>query len=170
MSPAESLQLLERYSVVILPILVVAEQIGIPLPAVPALLGVGALAASGRASVPLVMAAIMVVALTIDLGWYELGRRRGAAVLARLCRLSPEPHRCVRRTENIFARFGDRGMLIAKFVPGLTTVMPPLAGFFAVGRPRSVFYDLAGVLLGTGAVFGLRTFFTDGTSLAAAEP
>jgi len=169
MSPAESLQLLERYSVVILPILVVAEQIGIPLPAVPALLGVGALAASGRASVPLVMAAIMVVALTIDLGWYELGRRRGAAVLARLCRLSPEPHRYVRQTENIFARFGDRGMLIAKFVPGLTTVMPPLAGFFAVGRLRFVFYDLVGVLLWAGTWIGLGYVFTDGISLLAAE-
>jgi membrane protein DedA with SNARE-associated domain len=39
---------LERYSVVILPALVVAEQIGIPLPAVPALLIVGAMAAQGR--------------------------------------------------------------------------------------------------------------------------
>ena len=169
MSSAESLQLLERYSVVILPMLVVAEQIGIPLPAVPALLGVGALAASGRASVPFVMAAIMVVALTIDLGWYELGRRRGAAVLARLCRLSPEPHRVVRETENIFARFGDRGMLIAKFVPGLTTVMPPLAGFFAVGRLRFVFYDLVGVLLWAGTWIGLGYVFTDGISLLAAE-
>ena len=36
---------LQRYSVVILPLLVVAEQVGVPLPAVPALLAVGALAA-----------------------------------------------------------------------------------------------------------------------------
>jgi membrane protein DedA with SNARE-associated domain len=72
MGLAESLQLLERYSVVILPALVVAEQIGVPLPAVPALLGVGALAANGRASIPLVLGAIAVVALTVDLGWYEL--------------------------------------------------------------------------------------------------
>ena len=50
MSPAESLDLLEKYSVLILPTLVVAEQVGVPLPAVPALLGVGALAAAGRAA------------------------------------------------------------------------------------------------------------------------
>jgi membrane protein DedA with SNARE-associated domain len=97
-SPADSLQLLERYSVVILPVLVIAEQISIPLLAVPALLAVGALAASGRASIPVVLAAIAVVALRIDLGWYELGRRRGAGVLARLRRRSLEPD-CARWTE-----------------------------------------------------------------------
>src|SRR5206468_10465847 len=64
MGLAESLQLFERYSVVILPVLVIAEQVGVPLPAVPALLAVGALAASGRASIPLVLGAIAVVALT----------------------------------------------------------------------------------------------------------
>jgi len=36
MSSADSLQILEQYAVVILPALVVAEQIGVPLPAVPA--------------------------------------------------------------------------------------------------------------------------------------
>src|SRR5262245_17679881 len=122
--------LLAQYGVVILPALVVAEQVGVPLPAVPALLAVGALAASGRVSIPLVLTTIALVALTVDLGWYELGRRRGVSVLARLCRLSLEPDSCVRRTENVFARYGIRAMLIAKFVPGLTTVMPPLAGIF----------------------------------------
>ena len=56
--PADSLQVLERYGVVIPPALVVAEQIGVPLPAVPALLAVGARAAHGRLSIPLVLGAI----------------------------------------------------------------------------------------------------------------
>src|SRR5262245_32172857 len=102
----ESLWILERYSLVILPALVVAEQLGIPLPAVPALLGVGALAAAGQASIPLVLGAITVVALSVDFVWYELGRRRGAGVLAKLCRMSLEPDSCVRRTERVFARYG----------------------------------------------------------------
>ena len=78
MNPADSLQFLERYAALILPALVIAEQIGIPLPAVPALLAVGALAAHGRVSVPLVLASIAAVALAVDMAWYELGRRRGA--------------------------------------------------------------------------------------------
>ncbi len=161
MSPADSLQILEQYAVVILPLLVVAEQIGVPLPAVPALLGVGALAAQGRVSIPLVLCAIAIAALITDFGWYELGRRRGASVLAKLCRLSLEPDSCVRRAERVFARYGARGMLVAKFVPGLTTVMPPLAGIFAVGRVRFALYDLGGVVLWAGTWMALGYAFSD---------
>ena len=164
---ADSVQLLERYSVVVLPILVVAEQIGVPLPAVPALLGVGALAAQGRASVLLVIAAIAAVALPVDLVWHELGRRRGAPVLLRLCRISLEPDVCVRRTENLFLRHGVRALLVAKFLPGLTTVMPPLAGVFGVPRLRFVLYDLAGVVLWAGLWMGLGYVFSDAIETVA---
>jgi len=50
MSPADSLQILEQYAVVILPLLVVAEQIGVPSPR-PGSPGRGALAAHGRVSI-----------------------------------------------------------------------------------------------------------------------
>jgi membrane protein DedA with SNARE-associated domain len=161
MGPADSLQFLEQYSIAILPALVVAEQIGIPLPAVPALLAVGALAAQGRVSIPLVLAAITIVALVADFGWYELGRRRGAGVLTKLCRFTLEPDSCVRRAESVFTRYGARGMLVAKFVPGLTTVMPPLAGIFTVGRGRFALYDIVGVLLWAGTWLGLGYVFSD---------
>ena len=169
MSPADNLQFLERYGAVILPVLVVAEQIGVPLPAVPALLAVGALAAHGRMSIPLVLGAIAVVALVVDFGWYELGRRRGAGVLVRLCRLSLEPDSCVRRAETIFTRHGARGLLVAKFFPGLTTVLPPLAGVFAVARTRFALYDVAGVLLWAGTWLGLGYVFSDAIALVAAR-
>jgi len=147
MDLTDSVHWLERYSAVIVPVLVVAEQIGIPLPAVPALLVVGALAAQGRVSLLLVIGAIAVTALSVDLVWHELGRRRGARVLAGLCRLTLEPDVCVRRTENLFLRHGVRALLVAKFLAWLTTVMPPLAGIFGVPRLRFVLYDLAGIVL-----------------------
>jgi len=161
MNLTDSVQLLERYSAVILPALVVAEQIGIPLPAVPALLVMGALAAKGRVNLVLVIGAIAVVALTVDLIWHELGRRRGARVLSGLCRLSLEPDVCVRRTENLFLRHGVRILLVAKFLPGLTTVMPPLAGVFGVSRLRFALYDLAAVILWAGLWAGIGYAFSD---------
>ncbi len=167
MNLADSVQLLERYSFVILPILVVAEQVGVPLPAVPALLAVGALAAQDRVSLPLVLGAIAVVTLPVDLVWHELGRRRGARVLSGLCRLSLEPDVCVRRTENLFLRHGVRALLVAKFLPGLTTVMPPLAGIFGVSRLRFVLYDLAGVLLWAGLWAGLGYVFSETIEVVA---
>jgi membrane protein DedA with SNARE-associated domain len=168
MSPL-ALPYLEHYGVVILPALAVAEQIGLPLPAMPALLAVGALAAQGRSSIPLVLGAISAAALATDFAWYELGRRRGAKVLARLCRLSLEPDSCLRRAQGIFARHDARSMLIAKFVPGLTTVMPPLAGVFAVARWRFALYDLTGVLLWAGTWLALGYFFSDAIVLIAAR-
>src|SRR5438128_5368552 len=161
MDRTDSVQLLERYSAVILPVLVVAEQAGVPLPAVPALLAVGALAAKGRVTLLLVIGAIAAVALPVDLVWHELGRRRGARVLSGLCRLSLEPDVCVRRTGNLFLRHGVRALLVAKFLPGLTTVMPPLAGIFGVPRLRFATYDLAGVLLWAGLWAGIGYVFSD---------
>jgi membrane protein DedA with SNARE-associated domain len=108
----DGVQWLERYGVVLLPVLVVAEQVGIPLPAVPGLLAVGALSAKGRVSVWLIIGAIAAVALPVDLVWHELGRRRGAAMLSGLCRLTLEPDICVRRTENLFLRHGTRALLV----------------------------------------------------------
>jgi len=158
MTVADSQQFLEHYGVVVLPALAVAEQVGIPIPAVPALLAVGVLAAQSRISIPIVLGAICVAALTADFVWYELGRRRGATVLKQLCRLSVEPGSCLRRAKAFFSRYGVRSMLAAKFVPGLTTIVPPLAGVFAVARVRFLVYDLAGVLLWAGTWLALGYF------------
>jgi len=93
---------------------------------------------------------------------------RGARVLANLCRLSVEPDSCMHRAERVFARHGARSMLVAKFAPGLSTVMPPLAGVFAVTRGRFALYDLAGVLLWAGTWLALGYFFSDAiVSIAA---
>jgi len=167
MDPANSLEFLARYGLVILPALVVAEQFGIPLPAVPALLGVGALAATGQVSIPLALGAVVTVALSVDFAWYELGRRRGPDVLAKLCRMSPEPDACVSKAKNVFAHYGAGAMLVAKFVPGLTTIMPSLAGVVAMGRGRFALYELGGVLLWAGTWLGLGYFFSEAISSIA---
>src|SRR2546427_1159616 len=104
MDLTDSVQLLERYSAVILPVLVVAEQVGVPLPAVPALLAVGALAAKGRVNLLLVTGAIVAVGLPLDLGWHEPGRRRGARPLSPLCRLSLETAWGVGPAADLFLR------------------------------------------------------------------
>ena len=169
MNAADTLQALDQYAFVILPALLVAEQVGIPLPAVPALLGFGALAAHGRGSIPLMLSTMAAVALIVDFAWYELGRRRGARVLSILSRLSPEPDLCVQRAEELFAHYGARGMVIAKFFPGLTMILPPLAGVFAVERIRFAAYDLAGVLLWAGTWIGVGYAFSDAVTVIAAH-
>jgi membrane protein DedA with SNARE-associated domain len=163
------LELLEHYYMIIVPGLMVAEQFGLPMPAVPALLGVGALAARGRVNVALLLGVMATVALAVDFVWYELGRRWGASILARLFRLCWKPDSCAQLTAKVAARHGVRVLLVAKFVPGLTTVTPPLAGMFGVPRARFAGYELAGVLLWAGTWLGLGYLFDDTISLLAAR-
>src|SRR5438046_256975 len=163
----EDIAWLERYSVVIVPALAVLEQLGIPVPAVPALLATGALAASGSVNLWLVIVAIFLVTLPIDLVWHEAGRRRGAQVLSGLCRFTVEPDVAVRRTENLFIRHGVRTLLVAKFLPGLTTVMPPLAGVFGVPRLRFALYDLAGIILWAGLWAAIGYVFREASQVVA---
>ena len=151
---------LGRYSIVILPALAVFEQMGIPLPAVPALLATGALAATGGVRLWPVIVAIVAVTLPVDLVWHELGRRRGTQMLSGLCRMTLEPDICVRRTQNLFMRFGVRTMLVSKFLPGLTTVLPPLAGAFGVPRLQFALYDVGGSILWSSFWLGVGYLFS----------
>ena len=134
---------------------VFADQLGVPLPAIPALLGIGALAAAGKINTSLTLALIVAACLLADLIWYSLGRRLGSRVLRVLCKISLEPDSCVRRTENIFLRYGVRALLVTKFVPGLSAVAPPLAGIVGISAPRFAVYSALGGLLWGGTWTGI---------------
>jgi membrane protein DedA with SNARE-associated domain len=134
---------------------VLAEQVGLPVPAVPLLLGVGAFAGTGRMSALAGLATALAASLPPDLVWYELGRARGKRVLDVICRLSLEPDSCVRRTENLFMRRGRWALLIAKFLPGLSTIAPPLAGVVGLARAPFLLLDTLGALIWAGAWIAL---------------
>ena len=144
-----------RHSELIVFSYVFADQLGVPLPAIPALLAIGALAASGKINPGVALALIVAACLLADLIWYSLGRRLGSRVLRLLCKVSLEPDSCVRRTEDIFIRYGVRALLVTKFVPGLGAVAPPLAGMVGVGAPRFVSYSAMGAVLWGGTWGGL---------------
>jgi membrane protein DedA with SNARE-associated domain len=169
MTTPDVLQVVVQYGYAILFGFVLAEQVGLPVPAVPALLAVGALAGAGRLSLPVAFAAVLAASLPADLAWYELGRRRGRGVLALLCRISLEPDSCVRRTENLFTRSGKKALLVAKFFPGLSTIAPPLAGMIGVGRVSFVTLDAAGAIVWSGAWMGLGYLFSDALDPVAAS-
>ncbi|PYN98186.1 MAG: sulfurtransferase [Candidatus Rokuibacteriota bacterium] len=138
-----------------------AEQIGLPLPATPALLTAGALVGMGQLHWMLALGATLSASLLADFIWYELGRRRGAGVLSLLCRIAFEPESCVRKTRNLFTQYGANSLLVAKFVPGLNTVAPPLAGIVGVSRLRFGVYTAGGGLLWAGAWGGLGYLMSD---------
>jgi membrane protein DedA with SNARE-associated domain/rhodanese-related sulfurtransferase len=123
------------------------EQIGLPIPAFPALLGAGALAASGELSLPLCLLVVVLASLLADGIWYGIGRVRGSKVLNLMCKLSWRPDTCVSKTKNAFSVLGINTLLFAKFVPGLNTLAPPLAGITEVPILRFVLYDCGGIII-----------------------
>jgi membrane protein DedA with SNARE-associated domain len=154
------LDFLVRHGSLVLFVWVFLEQIGVPIPTVPLLLAAGALAGSGRMSLGVSLLLAVTAAVLADSIWYELGRRRGIQVLQLLCRISLEPDSCVRRTEGAFAKHGARSLLFAKFLPGLGTVAPPLAGIFHMRPPRFFLFDSLGSLTWAGGYLGLGYLFS----------
>ena len=157
----DAVHFLLRHGYIVLFVWVFAEQIGLPLPAAPFLFAAGALGGSGRLNLGLAIGVAVLASLLSDVTWYEIGRRRGSQVLQLLCRISFEPDSCVRRTEEVFARHGARSLLVAKFVPGLSTAAPPLAGIFRMRLRRFLLFDSLGALIWAGAFAGLGYLFSD---------
>src|SRR3981189_776848 len=139
---------------------VFAEQLGMPVPSMPLLLAAGALAGRARLVFFASLFYAMLAAVTADSIWYQLGRRKGIKVLQLLCKISLEPDSCVRRTEGLFSKQGARSLLLAKFIPGLGTVAPPLAGIFHMRPERFFFFDAMGSLLWAGTFLGLGYIFS----------
>jgi membrane protein DedA with SNARE-associated domain len=148
---------------------VLVEQIGLPIPAVPLLLAAGALAGSGKMNWALSVSLALIAVVLADLFWYSLGRFRGGRILKLLCRISLEPDSCVRRTENLFIRHGARSLLIAKFIPGLNTAAPSLAGIFRMPVPRFMLFDVLGGLSWVATFTGLGFVFSDQLEQIAAH-
>ena len=156
-----TLEFLLRHGYYVLPALVFAEQVGLPFPATPFLLAAGALAGRGHLSFWFCLALSAISAVLADGLWYQLGRRKGISVLQFLCRISLEPDSCVRRTEGVFAKQGARSLLVAKFVPGLSTAAPPLAGIFHMRRRSFFLWDSVGSLLWSGAFLFTGYIFSE---------
>ena len=140
-----------RHGVPLVAANVFLEQIGAPIPAVPTLMIAGALARNGQMSSTHVMVWAVIASLVADSVWFLLGRRYGYRILRILCRISLSPDSCVRDTEANFERWGMKSLLIAKFVPGFSTIAPPLAGATNAGVFAFVIYDGLGALVWAGA-------------------
>jgi len=135
------------------------EQLGVPVPAVPTLIVAGALSRDNKISSTHVLIASVVASLMADWIWFALGRRYGYRILTLLCRISLSPDTCVRDTELRFERWGLKSLLIAKFIPGFSTVAPPLAGAGRRSTLAFLIYDGIGAILWAGSFVAAGRLF-----------
>ncbi len=155
------LSFIERHGGPVIFALVFLDQLGVPLPSVPLLLTLGALAGSGRVDPVSGFLVATLGSLCADLLWFQLGRWKGSSVLGLLCRFSLEPDSCVSKTHGLFARHGVKSRLVAKFLPGYDTVGPPLAGLLGVRTTPFLVWTAAGAVLWLGTFGGLGYAFSD---------
>src|ERR1700694_5297528 len=97
----------------------------------------------------------MVIACVIaDVTWYVAGRYYGNRIMKILCAISLTPDSCVSETQARFERWGINTLLIAKFVPGIALLAPPLAGATRIGWLPFLLFNTAGGALWVGAGMG----------------
>lgn len=139
--------------------------LGLPVPAMPTLVLIGAtlaLRASGHADAGgfAVTLAVSVCACLIgDTVWYRAGRRYGHRTLQSLCRLSLSQDSCMKRTERLYGQWGVRVLAVARFIPGLSMVAVPMSGALGVAYPRFLRLAALGALLWSGAGLLLGVLF-----------
>ncbi len=144
-------QLLAQHGFTLVFFNVLAAQLGLPIPALPMLVVAGALLAEGTVNLLPLAIIVVVASLLGDTPWYFAGRRYGYRILRTVCRISIEPDSCVKQTENIFTRWGPASLLVAKYIPGFSTVAPPLAGTMHVPFGRFVAYSAGAAVLWAAA-------------------
>ncbi len=137
------------------------EAMGLPVPAALALLAAGAAAARGLL-LPWTAAGGAIAAMaTADVLMFLLGRYTGWWLLGLLCRLSLNPESCILRSADSFYKRGRIVLLFAKFVPGINTMAPPLAGSMNMRFAQFLGLDFAGASLYIGTYFSVGFLFSD---------
>lgn len=155
----EIVQYLARHGYPVVFASVFARQLCLPIPAILFLLAAGALAGNGKLNLALVVGLGVIGCVLADLIWFEAGRRRGDDVVHFIHRFSSASDSNAARTKRLFARYGTKALVVAKFVIGLDAIAPPLAGMSGTSLRRFVSFDGIGATLWAGFYTGLGFVF-----------
>lgn len=152
----------------IIGLLVFAEAavfVGFVLPGETAVLLGGAMAATGRLSLPTLAVLVIVTAVAGDSVGYEVGRRFGPRILASKA-LRKHAGRIGQAQTQLRTR-GGAAVFVARFTAFLRAVMPGLAGASRMPYRRFVVFNAAGGLVWGGGVLLLG--YSAGASYAKVE-
>lgn len=151
---------LAQHGYAILIAVVFLETIGLPVPAALALLIAGGAAARGVLHAPYVLSSALLAMLAGDTLMFLLGRYTGWWLLGLLCRISLNPETCILRSADSFYKRGRTLLVIAKFIPGINTMAPPLAGSMNMRLAQFLRLDSAGAALYVGSYFAVGFVFS----------
>jgi len=155
------LSTISHYPYLLLFLMVFAEAAGLPAPAALALVAAGAAAAAHILSAPVAFGVAITAMLIGDVFLFIVGRYTGWALLSFLCSVSLNPETCILRSAESFYKRGRLTLLFAKFVPGVNTMAPPLAGSMKMKFSQFLWLDFIGACIYILAYGALGYLFRD---------
>jgi membrane protein DedA with SNARE-associated domain len=141
------ISLVVHHGYVVIALLVFLEAMGLPVPGSLALVAGGAATASHVLRAPEALLLTISAMLVGDSILYVLGSYTGWALLGFLCKVSVNPETCIMRSAESFYKRGRAALLVAKFIPGVNTMAPPLAGSMKMPFWQFLGLDCAGASL-----------------------
>jgi len=142
-----------RHGYFLVTAIVFAEAIGLPVPAALALAAAGAAFGGRLLQAEILLPAALLAMLAGDSLLFFLGRFSGWRLLGFLCKVSANPETCILRSAESFYKRGRTTLVIAKFIPGVNTMGPPLAGSMKMPFEQFLRFDAVGAVLYIGAYF-----------------
>ena len=144
-----------QHGIAMLSLAVFLQAIGLPVPVAVAVILAAAECARGHLSAAGILGGSLIAMVSGDALMFLLGRYTGWWLLGALCRVSLNPESCVVTSADTFHRRGRALLVVAKFLPGINTMAPPLAGSMQMRWWPFLGLDLAGCALYIGVYFAV---------------
>ncbi|WP_426587230.1 rhodanese-like domain-containing protein [Mucilaginibacter sp. R-33] len=151
--------LVQTYGLWLVFLITLLQSVGLPLPAFAVLIVTTAVTPATEANIIILILTGSLGTLAGDLILYFAGKRYGTGILGKLCKISMSPDTCVRSTGDIFERYGAPALTIVKFIPGLSTLAPVVAGVYAMQMALFVLFSSIAALVYLGAAVTLGAIF-----------
>lgn len=129
------------------------------LPGDSLLFAVGALAADAKSGLNIWLAALvlLVAAILGDSVNYWIGRKFGSWTMRTFPRVVKPAH--IAKTNEFFAKYGGKTIILARFVPIVRTFAPFVAGTGEMDYKRFMSFNVIGAILWVGLILPAGWFF-----------
>ena len=153
------IDLVQAYGLWIIFLITLLQSIGLPLPAFAILIVTAAITPTKAVDIISLLMTATCGSLIGDIILYFAGKRLGTSILGKLCRISLSPDSCVKSSGDIFNRYGPPALTVLKFVPGLSTLAPVVAGVYAMPVFSFITFSLIGAAFYTTTAVSLGILF-----------
>jgi len=153
-------ELVQAYGLWVVLLITLLQSVGLPLPAFAVMILTAAVTpVTGTNLIMLILTGVLGT-LTGDFILFFAGERYGTSILGKLCKISISPDSCVSSTGDLFKRYGAPALTVVKFIPGLSTIAPVVAGVYKMNTALFAFFSSIAGLLYLGSAVTLGTVFS----------